>query len=475
MLIAGCIAAAGFASLVTFGVTSIRAFGLLLMSGILSALVIEMTFTPACRSLLPTPKNRELQRESRHGWLDRALDALGRLVVARPKAVLASAALIVAVALIGAARITVDNSFRLWFSPSTRVRLDDALINEKLPGSATLRILIEGREDNVLLRPDVLRAISDLEAEMLRDPHIGGVTSIADHVKRVSQGMHGGDPAAYAIPDDPQAVGEYLFLYSAAGGPDGLSAFVDADYRRAVIRALSKTDSAVFSRDYLHRLQNYAADRFQDLPVNVGIAGGTLGVQTALNDMVVHEKVVNIVQVSAIIFLLCALVLRSVVGGLFVLTPLAVAVIVTFGVMGWGGVWLDMSTAAMTAMGISIGADFAIYLLFRIREEWHRTGSLETAVLNSMRTSGVAIFYVSSAVVVGYMVLPISGFSIWTRLGVLTATGVGTSAIASLTVIPAGILLFRPHFVVAPAGPRRTWSFALTDRLRPSAQTPPTV
>ena len=65
MLIAGCIAAAGFASLITFGITSVRAFGLLLASGIVSALIIEMTFTPACRCLLPAPKTpRAAAREA---------------------------------------------------------------------------------------------------------------------------------------------------------------------------------------------------------------------------------------------------------------------------------------------------------------------------------------------------------------------------------------------------------------------------
>jgi hypothetical protein len=262
--------------------------------------------------------------------------------------------------------------------------------------------------------------------------------------------MHGGDPAAYAIPDDEQAIGEYLFLYSASAGPDGLSAFVDSAYRRAVIRALSKTDSAAFSREFLNHLQAYASQRFQGLPVTVGIAGGTLGVQTAMNDMVVHEKVVNILQISAIIFLLCALVFRSVIGGLFVLVPLAIAVVVNFGLMGWADVWLDMSTAAMTAMGVSLGADFSIYQLFRIREEWKSSGSIQSAVVSSLRTSGKAIFYVSSAVALGYMVLPLSGFSIWARLGVLTSSGIATSALATLTVVPAAILIFRPQFLLMP-------------------------
>ena len=89
--------------------------------------------------------------------------------------------------------------------------------------------------------------------------------------------------------------------------------------------------------------------------MRVEIAGGTLGVQTALNDEVVHEKIDNVIQVAAIILVLCALVLRSLVGGLFVLLPLACAVIVNLGIMGWAGIWLDMTTAAITAWASASG------------------------------------------------------------------------------------------------------------------------
>jgi uncharacterized protein len=450
MLMAGGIAAAGFASLMGFGIISVRGFGLLLALGIVCALIIEMTFTPACRCLLPNPKSIERTRESRKRWLDRLLDVLGRTVVAQPKIIISITVITVVLALIGAMRMRVDNSFRLWFSPGTQLRLDDALLNEKLPGTASLRILVEGGKDDVLLQPDVLRAISDFEDEILRDGRIGGVTSIADHVKRIEQAMHNGDLSEYTIPNDSKVIGEYLFLYSASTGPDGLSAFVDPRYRRTVIRALSKTDSAAFSRELLHRLQVYADERFRGLPVAVGIAGGTLGVQTAMNDLVVHEKIINILQVAAVIFVLCALVLRSVLGALFVLIPLAIGMAVNFGVMGSLGVWLDMSTAAITAMGVSIGADFAIYQILRMREEWRRSTSLESAVLSSMRTSGKAIFYVSSAITVGYMILAVSGFSIWMRLGLLTALAVSTSALATLTVVPALIVVFKPQFLSAP-------------------------
>lgn len=450
MLTAGTVAVAGFASLLTFDVTSVRVFGLLLASGIGSALFIEMTFTPACRCLLPAPKQREMQREREGHWLGRALDAIAAAVVARPRTVLAVAAAVTLIAGLGALRLHVDNSFRLWFSPDTPVRQDDALLNDKLQGTASLRLLVEGTQDGALTDPGVLRALSDLEAFLESEPEVGGVISIAGHVKRMHKAMNGGDADAYAIPDNPRLISQYLLLYDMAAGPDGLSALVDNAHRNAVVRALSKTDSAAFSAAFIDRVQRYVDDRFAGLPASVGVAGGTLGVQTAMNEVVIHEKLANMVQVSLIIFVLSALALRSLVAGLLVLTPLCVATIVTLGAMGWTGTWLDMTTAAFTAMGVSIGADFVIYLLFRIREEL-RGGhvDLSTAIAASLQTSGKAIFFVSSAVVFGYLVLPFSGFSLWIRLGVLTALIVGASALATLTVIPALAVVGRPRFLLA--------------------------
>jgi predicted RND superfamily exporter protein len=316
MLISGIMAAAGFASLATFSVTSMRAFGLVLALGILTALVIEVTFTPACRCLLQTPTHRARRLERDDGWLDRALEKLSSLVVGYPKFVMLAAVVLILVSAIGTERIEVDNRIRMWFSPDSQLRVDDASLAEKFSGTATLRILVEGREDNALIQPDVLQAMSDLQAEMVRDSRIGAVTSIADHVKRMHQAFQGGDPSAYVIPSSSSVIGDYLFLYGMAAGPDGLHAFVDPTYRRGVIRALSKSDRAAFSRTYLDRLQAYAKARLQDLPVAVGIAGRTLGAQTAMNDLVVRDKLVNILQVSVIIFFVSALVLRSAIGGL---------------------------------------------------------------------------------------------------------------------------------------------------------------
>jgi len=449
MVTAGSIAAAGFASLATFDINSIRVFGLLMATGILSALVIEMTFIPAVRAILPAPRQRELRREQDERWLSDALRRIAEVVVRRPRVVVGVAVLLLAVALVGAPYVTVDNSLRGLFPASGQLRRDDAVVNARFAGASTLRVLIEGEANGVLEEPDVLRAVADLQRFLESFPEIGQTVSVVDYLKQMDRVMQGDGGPKDSIPASRRLVGQYLLLYSMSG-PDDLSGLVDAGYRQGAILAYSKSDETAFAERVFRRTREFADERFRLLPVRVGVAGGSVGAQAALNEVVVREKIRNIAQVSAIIFVLSALALRSVVGGLFVLVPLAIALGITVGVMGWTGIWLSMSTAAFMAMGVSIGADFAIYLIFRLREELARA-SLADAVSRALVTSGTAIFFVSSAVALGYLVLVCSGFKGWVHLGGLTALIMALASAAAVMVLPALVMLLRPRFVFPAA------------------------
>jgi predicted RND superfamily exporter protein len=148
-----------------------------------------------------------------------------------------------------------------------------------------------------------------------------------------------------------------------------------------------------------------------------------------------------------VIFLLSALVFRSIVGALLVLAPLCCAAIVNLGLMGWFGTWLSFATATYTSMGVSLGADFAIYLLFRVREEGRKGAKFEEAVRAALLTAGRAIFFVASAIAAGYATLVWSGFLPWRQLGVYVSLMMASSALATVTLVPALLLLHPPRFL----------------------------
>lgn len=443
MITAGVIASAGFASLTTFGVATVRVFGLTLAFGILSALILEMSFIPACRVLV---RRRALPRVTafpRRTLLGISLAMLARVVTRQPKRVLGTAAVLMAIAVFGIVRVHVNNSFHEWFPADSRLRLDDATLNQRLAGTSTLYVLLQGHQDGDLLSPPVLRALGDLEAWLQRQENVGAAISIYDYVRH----MHGAMTGEPAVPDDPALIEQYLFLYSMSG-PDSLGSFIDTSRRSAVLRAYARTDEAEYGAQLLAQLRQFAKARFNRLPVTVQIGGGALGVQSALNEVVVREKVVNMLQVGAIILALSTVALRSFTGGLLVITPLVVAVTLSLGIMGFADTWLSVGTATVSAMGVSIGADFAIYLIYRIREEIRSGAPIDDAVVRALHTAGAGVCFVASAVVLGYLVLSLSGFRLWVHLGVLTAVMMAMSALAALTILPALVAVIRPTFLV---------------------------
>ncbi|HET8759524.1 MAG TPA: MMPL family transporter, partial [Nitrospiria bacterium] len=122
MITAGLVAAASFASLVTFHLKTFRAFGMLTAFGIISALVLELTFIPALRSLLRPPAVAVSVRDG----LDRLLARLAAVVTGNRRTWVAVGALVVAVVgAAGASRVVVNNSLKNQFFESTRLRIDE--------------------------------------------------------------------------------------------------------------------------------------------------------------------------------------------------------------------------------------------------------------------------------------------------------------------------------------------------------------
>jgi hypothetical protein len=444
MITAGLIAAAGLLTLTLFPIRSIQIFGFLSASGIVSALVIEMTFIPACRTLLPVPKAREMAAEKHGGLLEAVLDKMARIIGTKPWISLALGGAVVCVAILGALQIEVENSFREALPKDSPSLIDYEALNSLFGGTVTLNILVEGREGDAVYDPALLKAMEGMQAYLESIPGVGRTISIVDYVKQMNVAFHNGEEAYRRLPDSRELVAQYFLLYS--GDPDDFNMMVDTEYRRALIRSFTTKDSARFSEEIFHKARQYARDHFP-ADVRVGVAGGGLAISKTVNDVVMREKIRNAGVIASIIFLVSSLVLRSFVGGLLVLTPSLLAAIVNLGVMGMVGTWLNLATASITSLTVSIGADYAIYFIFRFREEYRRLGDVRGATLETMVTSGKAIFFVAFAIASGSLIMSISPLSYHRQVGGYVATSMFTAALAAVTVVPSLIIVFRPRFL----------------------------
>jgi len=67
-----------------------------------------------------------------------------------------------------------------------------------------------------------------------------------------------------------------------------------------------------------------------------------------------------------------------------------------------------MGSASVIAMAAGIGADYAIYFLYRLREERARLASDTDAFAEALHTSGRALLFVAASIGAGFAVM---GFS----------------------------------------------------------------
>jgi predicted RND superfamily exporter protein len=446
MITAGLIAAITLFSLAGTGIAMVRHFGVFAGCGVLATMVLEMTIIPALRSALRAPKHREAANERRAGVFDRFLIAVAdTLVGGRASHLVAGGLAMLAVVGAGTLFLRVDNNFRLYHRPDSVLRVDDRVLNDTFGGTNTIQFLVQTPAPDSLKDPKVLQGISDLQAFFESQPNVGKTQSIADLVKRMNQAMHGDDPKYYSIPESSDLIAQYLFLYSLSGDPQDFDSFVDHDYRRAAVWTYFKDDSTTYADSVAKRAQEVVARSF---PPGVTVSmGGTLPDAVALNEVIVNDKFRNMAQMAVVVFVLGAVVFRSLAGGLFVVTPLVAVALANFGVMGWLNTPLDISAMISAALAIGIGADYEIYLLYRFREELARSGNVLEATRDSLLTSGKAVLFVAISIIGGYAVLQFSDFAFFNQISNMVMATMAVSAFFALFFLRALMMIFKPRFV----------------------------
>jgi predicted RND superfamily exporter protein len=461
MLAAGAIAALSFGSLAAFGLPSIKSFGLCTAFGITAALIVEMTFIPAIRMLMSPPSARQTEREQHKEIFDTWLERLADIVRAKKEGpILWIFVALLAVAGVGVAKLQAGNSLGAQFFEANGPVHGFRMADSRMAGTRVIQVLIEGTATDAIKDPKVLKKMDELASFIQHQPlPIGKVVSIVDVLKQIQKAIDPEHPDVF--PDSPELVAQQLLLYSMSGDDDDLSRLVDRDYRNAVITAYVKTDDFRSMKGFTVAVQEEAGRLFQGLPVKATVGGGVTNA-IALNETMVHGKTINLIQISILVMVITSVLLRSVMGGFLVLLPLATAALVNLGLMGLSGIFLSMGTAAISAMAVGIGADYAVYFLFRVREEFERRGDLREATAAALVTSGKAITYVASAVAGGYLCLTLSLFKVHVLLGCLVALTMVTSSAATVAFLPAVLLRVNPRFLRNKAVPAGTAAQAPT-------------
>jgi predicted RND superfamily exporter protein len=151
------------------------------------------------------------------------------------------------------------------------------------------------------------------------------------------------------------------------------------------------------------------------------------------------------------VFFIIAVSNRSAVAGLVGIAPLSLSILINFAVMGFLGIKLNIGTSMIASLAVGIGIDYTIHYMESFKRERYNPAcsaqELRAFLGRTFAVSGKAIIINALSVGAGFAVLIFSRFNMLGDFGLLVALTMGISSIASLTIIPALLLTFKPSFV----------------------------
>jgi predicted RND superfamily exporter protein len=267
--------------------------------------------------------------------------------------------------------------------------------------------------------------------------------------KSLNLTLHEGDVVYYQLPRNEEQMTGILGYIRNTVGTANLMRFLDSKLEKAQITIFF----ADHTSDNVKRIKAAAFGFFKDHPMKTKngefrLAGGRIGMEMALNEEMKQSHAKMDAIVLAAIFVMCVLAFRSVVAGIMLTAPLIIANLIAFWYMSWMNIGLSVNTLPVSAVGVGVGVDFAIYLYSRCVEEYPSRKNMKETVMASAQTTGEAIIYTGLTIILPVITWYfISGLKFQAEMGFFLAMIMMTNMLAALTLHPLMVLIIKPKFI----------------------------
>ncbi|GGB86942.1 RND transporter [Marinobacterium zhoushanense] len=328
--------------------------------------------------------------------------------------------------------------------------LSSKAVNDAFPGSEEMYIVAETAEQGGIKRPEVLKALADLERTMLLDPGVGGAKGAPDLVMQVNRLLHNTDPRWLQIPDDQLYVGGLMYTYMMSNPiPGALNEFIDTDERIANLVFYYKDHQGETIRRAIHTAKQWIAENEGKVEgLSIRLAGGTIGVIASQNEAAFETNLWVLPLVFLLIFLFVTLFYSSLMAGAMMFGAMLFATTLTYAYMGLVGMGINSNTVPIIAVGVGVGIDYSIYMMDRIRAEMTQLGDLAQAVRRAIRTTGLAVSFTAITLIAGIVMwVLLSDLRFQADAALLLIVMVVLNGAAAMLLVPSWVLVFKPKFI----------------------------
>jgi len=440
-------AAIGFAVFALTQSQILKEFGIVAGINIMALFFISLVLIPTVLSFLPAPKTRHT-RYLENPRLIRWLGRLERWSLNHRKLIYIISAAIIVISVTGIFKLKTLGYIVDDLPKQDKLYTDLKFFETNFKGVMPLEILVDTKKKYGITRNlNNLQKIDSLSSYVENIPGVARPLSITEGLKFAKQAFFEGDSMNYSMPSefDLPALSGYLNFKGEAGNTKNsfvklVSTFMDSNRQVARLSINMADVGTKRLPGILDSITNRVNQLFEKDKYDVQLTG------TSITFLEGSRYIINGLTDSILwAFLLIALCMlylfRSARILVCSLIPNIIPLLITAGIMGWGGIYLKPSTVLVFSVALGIAIDITIRFLVNYKQELPRNGNdVMKTVIETIHSTGISIIYTSLVLIAGFVIFCFSGFDGTKALGWLTSLTLVTATLTNLVLLPAILL-----------------------------------
>ena len=442
-LLASLTTAAGFLSFLGTTIKPIREMGVYAAIGVVVALVISLIIVPIIFSFGKDKQKLDEKEMSvtRNDIFGRVLNHIAFLNLKYPRTILSIFILLIIISLFGYSLVEVETNIVKSISTDIKIRQAHDYVDSHMGGSMAVEIMLDTTKKDGVKDLGFLKQMETLQNHIDKHPLTCKTSSVIDTLKKMRRAMHENRMEYYTLPETQSQVAEHLFLYETSGGEE-LDKQVSFNYDIARINARTKSLNTNDVRTFIADIDRFAKENL-DPSIKVEYTGLVPWLK-AMSDYVSHGQKRCFILAFLAITCIMIITLRSFKLGLISMLPNIFPVLISLGLAGFVGVYMNVTLMIMSPIIIGVAIDDTIHFFIRYKREFNRTGTYEGALKATLSTVGRPLMFTTMTLVLGFSVFGLSDIYTLVHFGLLAAFAFLWALLADFFLAPAMMLLFKP-------------------------------
>lgn len=434
----------GFAVIMLIPIDIVRELGITASLGVAWMIVTNKMLLPILLSHLHIAKQaatKDAYLESRVERVWRA--ASGSVERGRATAIVAAAAVVLAVGIVGAHDLKVgDYGIGVpELRPESRYNLDNAKIVEKFAmGTNTLGVVAQTKGvQGACTNYEIMTLIEKFDWYMQNAPGTQSVISLPGLARGVNAGFNEGNLKWRQLPRDPQVMAQSVTPIDTATG------LLNPDCSAMQVLVFTTDQQGETIASLVANVKDFAA-KHDNANLQFKLATGNVGVMAATNEAVDSARWEMNFAIFGALLVMCMITFQSLRATLCILIPLAIVSVLCEALMPLLGIGLKVSTLPVIALGVGVGVDYGIYLYDRIEVHLEEGKALGTAFFEALKERGTAMVFTAVTMTIGVGTWAMSALKFQADMGILLAFMFFLNMLGAIFLLPAlAAFLIKPH------------------------------